>query len=90
MERRSFINRTALAGAGAAVATSGFGLAGLTDIAQAKGKNFASLRFECIVKTINSPYWAIVIAGAKKAARDMGVQGLSFTGGHPRLTSTPR
>ena len=35
----------------------------------------------CIVKTINSPYWAIVLAAAKKAAKDLGVQGLSFTGG---------
>src|SRR5581483_7492370 len=37
--------------------------------------------FECIVKTINSPYWTIVLAAAKKAAKDLGVQGLSYTGG---------
>ncbi len=81
MERRTFINRAALAGAGAAAAASGLGLSGLTEVAQAMGKNLGSLRFECIVKTINSPYWTIVLAAAKKAAKDLGVQGLSFTGG---------
>ena len=81
MERRSFISRTALAGAGAAAAASGLGLSGLTDVANAMGKNLGSLRFEVIVKTINSPYWTIVLTAAKKAAKDLGVQGLSFTGG---------
>ncbi|HZS92748.1 MAG TPA: substrate-binding domain-containing protein [Chloroflexota bacterium] len=81
MERRSFINSAALAGAGAAAAASGLGLTGLTEVAQAMGKNLGSLRFECIVKTINSPYWTIVLAAAKKAAKDLGVQGLSYTGG---------
>jgi ribose transport system substrate-binding protein len=80
MERRSFINRAAMIGA--ATAASGLGATtGLTDVARAMGTNLSSLRFECIVKTINSPYWSIVLAAAKKAAKDLGVQGLSFTGG---------
>ena len=83
LERRGFLKGAAMIGGGAAAtaAASGLGLTGLTDVAQAMGKNLASLRFECIVKTINSPYWTIVLAGAKKAAKDLGVQGISFTGG---------
>jgi ribose transport system substrate-binding protein len=38
------------------------------------------LRMEVIVKTVNSSYWTTVINGAKKAARQFGVQALNFTG----------
>ncbi len=81
MERRSFMNRAALAGAGAAAAASGLNLFGLTEQTQAMGKNLGSLRFSCIVKTINSPYWTIVLTAAKKAAKDLGAKGVAFTGG---------
>jgi len=79
MKRRDFLNSAAATGAAAATG-SGLSLFG-AEGAQAMGKNLASLRFVYIVKTINSPYWAIVLAAAKKAAKDLGVQGLSFTGG---------
>lgn len=39
------------------------------------------LRMEVIVKTTNSPYWQIVFAAARKAARQFGVQSLGYTGG---------
>lgn len=80
MDRRSFINRTVAVGGIAAATGSGLGLAGLTDVAQAMGKNLGSLRFITIVKTVNSDYWTVVLAAAKKAAADLGVQGLKFTG----------
>jgi len=80
LERRGFINRAAALGGVAAAAGSGLSLVG-AEAAKAMGSNLGSLRFVYIVKTINSPYWAIVLAGAKKAAKDLGVQGLSFTGG---------
>src|SRR5579862_2913855 len=81
MERRSFINRAALAGAASAATASGLDLAGFQGMAKAMGKSLSSLRFVYIVKTINSPYWTIVLTAAKKAAKDLGLQGLSFTGG---------
>jgi len=81
MKRRELFGRAAVAGAGAAAAAGGLNLGGLTEMASAMGKNLASLRFVYIVKTINSPYWTIVLTAAKKAAKDMGVQGLQFTGG---------
>jgi len=79
MERRSFMSRAALLGAGAAAGS--LNLLETADGAQAMGTSVGSLRFSCIVKTINSPYWAIVLAAAKKAAKDLGVQGLKYTGG---------
>jgi ribose transport system substrate-binding protein len=39
------------------------------------------LRMEVIVKTVNSPYWQIVFAAARKAAQQFGVQSLGYTGG---------
>jgi ribose transport system substrate-binding protein len=36
---------------------------------------------EVIVKTSNSPYWQIVFAAAKQAARQFGVQSLGYVGG---------
>ena len=39
------------------------------------------LRMEVIVKTTNSPYWQIVFAAARKAARQFGVQSLGYVGG---------
>ena len=44
-------------------------------------KPLGSFRFVTIVKTVASPYWAIVLAAAKKAAKDLGATGLQFTGG---------
>lgn len=79
MERRSFMSRAALLGAGAAAGS--LNLLETVDGAQAMGTSVSSLRFSCIVKTINSPYWAIVLSAAKKAAKDLGVQGLKYTGG---------
>ena len=82
LERRSFINRAAALGGVAAAAGSGLSLfGGEQALAAHTGKSLGSLRFVYIVKTINSPYWAIVLAGAKKAAADLGLQGLSYTGG---------
>src|SRR5437588_3557778 len=40
-----------------------------------------SLKMEVIVKTTNSPYWQIVFAAARKAARQFGVQSLGYVGG---------
>jgi ribose transport system substrate-binding protein len=40
-----------------------------------------ALRMEVIVKTVNSPYWQIVFAAARKAARQFGVQSLGYVGG---------
>ncbi len=45
------------------------------------GKPLSKIRFELIVKTVASPYWSIVIAAGKKAAADLGVTGLAYTGG---------
>src|SRR5579864_1679368 len=84
MERRSFINRAALAGAGAAAAVGGglslFGGAEEALAAVAQTRTVKSLRFEVIVKTVASDYWQIVLHAAQKAAAQMGVQGLNFTG----------
>jgi ribose transport system substrate-binding protein len=44
------------------------------------GRTLQGLRMEVIVKTVNSFYWQIVLAGAKKAATQFGVQSLGFTG----------
>lgn len=80
MKRRDFLTSAAAAGAGAVAGSNGMGLFAATQ-AQAMGKSLSSIRFEYIVKTINSPYWTIVLAAAKKAAKDLGLQGLAFTGG---------
>ncbi len=40
-----------------------------------------ALKMEVIVKTTNSPYWQIVFAAARKAARQFGVQSLGYVGG---------
>ncbi|MDQ2828508.1 MAG: substrate-binding domain-containing protein [Chloroflexota bacterium] len=81
LERRSFINRAAALGGVAAAAGSGLSLfGGEQALAAHMGKSLGSLRFITIVKTINSDYWSYVLGGAKKAAKDMGVQGLRFTG----------
>jgi ribose transport system substrate-binding protein len=34
-----------------------------------------------IVKEVNSGFWQVVLAGAKKAVADLGITGLGFTGG---------
>jgi ribose transport system substrate-binding protein len=80
MERRTFLNGAAIAG-GAAAATSGLNLFGAASaLAATNPKAIGSLRFICIVKTVNSDYWTIVLKAAQKAAKDLGVQGLKFTG----------
>jgi ribose transport system substrate-binding protein len=84
MKRRELLQRAAVTGAGAAAAASGatlFNPEAMGQMVKAMGKNLASVRFEYIVKTINSPYWTIVLTAAKKAGKDLGLQGLSFTGG---------
>lgn len=40
-----------------------------------------ALKMEVIVKTTNSPYWQIVFAAARKAARQFGVQSFGYQGG---------
>jgi len=81
LERRSFINRAAALGGVAAAAGSGLSLfSGEQALAAHMGKSLGSLRFITIVKTVNSDYWTIVLQAAKKAASNMGVQGLRFTG----------
>jgi ribose transport system substrate-binding protein len=49
-------------------------------LAARTGRTLSSLRFMTIVKTVNSDYWQIVLHAARKAAADMGVQGLKYTG----------
>ncbi len=44
-------------------------------------RSIHALKMEVIVKTTNSPYWQIVFAAARKAARQFGVQSLGYTGG---------
>ncbi len=82
MKRSSFLKNAGLAGAGAAV--TGSGLSGFKPVAEAlaasERKSLSGLRMITIVKTVNSDYWAIVLAAAKKAAKDLGVQGLKYTG----------
>jgi ribose transport system substrate-binding protein len=56
-----------------------FGAAGEA-LAAREGKGLSSLRTIVIVKTTNSGYWQVVLAGAKKAVADFGIQGLKFTG----------
>lgn len=45
------------------------------------GRTIHQLKMEVIVKTVNSPYWQLVFAAAKKAARQLGVQSLGYVGG---------
>ncbi|MDB5059405.1 MAG: periplasmic ribose-binding protein sugar transporter [Chloroflexi bacterium] len=84
MKRSSFLKSAAIAGAGAAAAGSGLSL--LEPAAEAfasparKATSLSGLRMVTIVKTVNSDYWQIVLAAAKKAAKDYGVQGLKYTG----------
>lgn len=84
MKRRNFLEAAAVLGGSAAAMGmgNGLGLLGGTEQAMASSahKSLTSLRFITIVKTINSDYWAIVLAAAKKAAKDMGVQELKGTG----------
>ena len=44
-------------------------------------RSIHALKMEVIVKTTNSPYWQIVFAAARKAARQFGVQSLGYVGG---------
>jgi ribose transport system substrate-binding protein len=83
MKRSSFLKSAALAGAGAAA--TGSGLTSFAPMAEAlaasSGRTISSLKFSCIVKTVASPYWSIVLTAAKKAAKDLGLTGMQFTGG---------
>ena len=46
----------------------------------AQRSSLAALRFEFVVKTVNSDYWQTVLSGGKAAAAQFGVQALQFTG----------
>jgi len=83
IKRRELLQRAAVLGAGAAAAGTGASLINpdMLAFASAAGKPLASMRFVTIVKTVASPYWSIVLAAAKHAAKDLGVQGLQYTGG---------
>jgi ribose transport system substrate-binding protein len=83
MERRELFKRAAVAGAGVALAGSGMSMFDPRILAEAAplGRPLSSIKFSAIMKTINSPYWSIVLAAAKKAAKDLGIQGLQYTGG---------
>ncbi len=83
MKRSSFLKGAALAGAGAAVTGSGLGSFGTVAeaLAASSGRSLSSVKFSCIVKTVASPYWSIVLAAAQKAAKDLGINGLQYTGG---------
>jgi ribose transport system substrate-binding protein len=83
MKRRELLQRAGLAGAGAAVLGSGASLINPALLAEAApaAKPLSQMKFVTIVKTVASPYWAIVLAAAKHAAKDLGVQGLQYTGG---------
>jgi ribose transport system substrate-binding protein len=48
--------------------------------AHPSARTLHGLRMEVIVKTVNSAYWQVVLAGAKKAAKQFGVQSLGYTG----------
>ena len=83
MERRELLQRAAVMGAGAATIGTGASMIdpGILAHAARAGKPLSQMRFSCIVKTVASPYWSIVLAAAKHAASDLGVKGLQFTGG---------
>src|SRR5205823_1446108 len=83
MKRRSFLNTAAAIGGGAIAAGSGMNLFGVAEQALAAhtGRSLSALRCKVIVKTVNSGFWQVVLAGAKKAVADMGITGLGFTGG---------
>lgn len=83
MDRRDFLTRSAVAGGSAAALGSALPLASLAPLAEAahrEGRSLSSLRFITIVKTVNSDYWQIVLSAAKKAAKDLGLNGLKYTG----------
>jgi ribose transport system substrate-binding protein len=80
MKRRDFIQQSAAAGVGAAAAASAFAPLKALAAPSNSALSLSGMRFVCIVKTVNSDYWAVVLAAAKKAAKDLGVKGLAFTG----------
>ena len=83
VKRSSFLKSAALVGAGAAATGSGLNAFGSVAeaLAASSGRSLSSVKFSCIVKTVASPYWSIVLAAAKKAAQDLGINGLQYTGG---------
>ncbi|HEY8286073.1 MAG TPA: substrate-binding domain-containing protein [Chloroflexota bacterium] len=83
IKRRELLQRAAVMGAGAAAVGTGASLINpeVLAFASSAGKPLSSFRFVTIVKTVASPYWAIVLAAAKHAAKDLGVTGLKYTGG---------
>lgn len=83
MKRRDLLQRAAVLGVGAATAGTGASLFTPDLLAHAASarKPLSQMKFSCIVKTVASPYWSIVLAAAKHAAKDLGVQGLQYTGG---------
>ncbi len=83
MKRRELLQRAGFTGAGAALLGSGASLFNPGMLAEAAPvhTSLSQFRFECIVKTVASTYWTYVMAGAKHAAKDLGVTGLAYTGG---------
>ena len=83
MKRSSFLKNAAVVGAGTVAA--GTGLGSFEPLKQvlaspAAAKSLSAVRTIVIVKTTNSGFWQVVLAGAKKAVADFGIQGLKFTG----------
>lgn len=83
MDRRELLKQATVVGAGTALAGTGVSLFSPERGAQAaalRAMGLGSLKVITIVKTVNSDYWAIVLAAAKKAVADFGVQGLGYKG----------
>lgn len=82
MQRRGFLKRAALTGAGIATAGTGFGTLqpALRALAASDRRSLSAIKFICIMKTVNAPYWQWLFGAAKHAAADLGVTGLAYTG----------
>jgi ribose transport system substrate-binding protein len=82
MQRRGFLKRAALTGAGIAATSTGFGALQSTvqALAASERRGLNSLKFIAIMKTVNAPYWQWLFGAAKHAAADLGVTGLAYTG----------
>jgi ribose transport system substrate-binding protein len=74
--RRELLRSGALAGVGLA-STSALSLAGCAQQVKAA---LGGVRFEFVVKTVNSDYWQTCLDGGKAAAAQFGLDALQFTG----------
>ena len=79
---RPQLSRRALLQAGGAIAAlaSGGGALTLAGCANAPKSSLGGVRFEFIVKTVNSDYWQTCLAGGREAAAQFGLQALQFAG----------